>query len=127
MRRLTSAPFASEPDRGTLVVDPAPAYVTHRVLRAFRKGPRFPTVGRQLVRLFAAAGLRDVRVEPSSVLFSQAMEASMLLMLPEAVQRAVADGLPARDGARWLAELQRRGDEGTFFAAATGFLVIGTA
>ena len=113
----------SEPDWDTLVIDLEPATVTNRIVRAFRGLLRNPVVGRQTARLMAGAGLAPEAAIGDALVFRDAGEARRLLLLDEAAANAVRRGMPRSVAAAWLAELERRGAEGTFFAAATGFFV----
>jgi ubiquinone/menaquinone biosynthesis C-methylase UbiE len=110
----------SEPDWETLVFDLEPAALSAQVRDTFLAHFKQPAVGRTLVRLLADAGMAEIRSEPGVVQFRDAATARELLDLERIVPAAAANG----DGEAWLAELDRRGAEGSLFIAATGFFVI---
>ena len=114
----------SEPDWSTLVIDVEPRPVTQRVVEAFRGLIRNPRVGGEAVRLMAGAGLDVMSAAGDSLVIRDARAARRLLWLDDAVAGAVAAGLPRAVATAWLAELDRRGREGTCFAACVGFLVV---
>jgi len=117
---------AFEPDFETAVVEAADRALTRRLLNRFCDGFRQGWMGRRVPALFRAAGLRDLAVEPVTVLLTDYAQGNTILALEGTVGRAVAEGVVApEEGDRWLAELRAASAAGRFFGAVTCFLVSG--
>ena len=85
-----------------------------------------PRIGRELERLFAGAGLVDLRVLPSeSVLFDFEV-ADRVYNLSLTARRAAALGLVSGEtAAAWLDEALTRSERGYFRCSLTAFTVVG--
>jgi SAM-dependent methyltransferase len=117
---------AFEPDFETAVVDGADRALTRRLLNCFCDGFRQGWMGRRVPPLFRAAGLRDIAVEPVTVLLTDYAQSNTILALEGTVGRAVAEGVVGPEEAEcWLAELRTASAAGRFFGAITCFLVSG--
>jgi hypothetical protein len=86
-----------------------------------------PWIGRQLLRMFWHAGLRDVRVVPHTLCFSGSAGFAVYQRLNQGtINRAVQAGqLSAQEAAAWWAGLERAGETETFFSAVLGFIAAG--
>jgi hypothetical protein len=116
----------SEPDWGTLVIDPGDPEVGREVARAAAAGVRSGTVGRSLRRLLVEAGLTEVGVVARSLVITDASLAEHLFGLDAAAARAVGHGrLPAEQVERWRAELAKAAAEDRYLAAMTAFMAWG--
>jgi ubiquinone/menaquinone biosynthesis C-methylase UbiE len=118
---------AYDNDWETLTVDSADRALTRLVLNAWCD--RFPSgwIGRQLVRLFEEAGLRDVRVFPKTLVIRDLAIADRLYCFFSTVQRLEDESmLTPEDARRWSDELRERDRAGRFFCSYTGFLVRAT-
>jgi SAM-dependent methyltransferase len=103
---------AIEPDWDTLTVDGDPFEVTLEVCRRWADAIRHPRIGRELGDRLVAAGWRDVEARADT---------STIARLPFAQQQFALDELAAQvpDGDRWLEDLRRRDEDGTFAASVT--------
>ncbi len=117
---------AYEADWETFVLDAADRAVTRAVVQLRCDRIRNGWMGRQLPRLFKRAGLAEVAVEPLASTQTDHARAMALFELDIYAQRAQEAGLvTAAAAAAWLAQLAQAGEEGTFLAGVTGFLVSG--
>lgn len=110
-------------DVGMVALDHPDLATTRRVMDALTEKVKNGYIGRQLPRLFRRAGLRDVEVEPASVIFPPlpfmtGLLSAMLADSPDIIDPA---DLPA-----WLAPLQEAEQAGHLFACFGGFTVSGT-
>jgi ubiquinone/menaquinone biosynthesis C-methylase UbiE len=110
----------AEPDWDTLVVAEEDL-ATSRVFARFVAGRvRNATIGRELVRLSAYAGLEIVGVQAIPVVFRQFGVADQILGLHRNASRAVEEGMLTETGAQaWLERLRTR----PFLAGFTFYLV----
>ena len=121
---------ACEPDWGTAVIHGADRETTRLILDAWGRSLRHGFIGRALPGLFAAAGLRDIGVDPFT-------ELSRLAGYPSARDQqewdvtsgagtALAMGaVSAESVSIWLDQLDEAVRLGTFFMSLTCFLVSG--
>jgi len=117
---------AFEPDFETALVDGADRPVTRRLLNHFCDGFRQGWMGRRVPALFREAGLREVAVEPVSVLLTDYAQGNTILALEGTVARASGEGVVTpEEGERWLAQLRAASEADRFFGAITCFLVRG--
>lgn len=118
----------AEPDMLTLIVSGATPALTARVWPALTGRFTQPDIGRNLPALLAAAGLRDIRVHGQTAVFQDHAAADRILTLSDGLAEAVASGtITPADAARWWQELESAAAAGRFFAALTGFAVVGRA
>ena len=99
------------------------AETTQGVMNALSDKVSNGCIGRQLPRLFRRAGLRDVEVEPATVIFPPlpfmtGLLSAMLADSPDIIDPADLPG--------WLAPLQEAEQAGHVFACFGGFTVSGT-
>ncbi len=115
-----------DPDFETAVVDAPDRALTRRVLNVFCDGYQDGWMGRRLPGLFREAGLAEIVVEPVTVLLTDLAQANAVLALEDTVARAGAAGVVSEaEGAAWLDGLRAASEAGRFFAAISGFIVVG--
>jgi ubiquinone/menaquinone biosynthesis C-methylase UbiE len=118
---------AAEPDWQTLVVDAPDRALVRRILDARCDRARNGWIGRQLPALFRDARLGDVGVSAETLLVTDLALADALFELRLSAREAAAAGLVSDAEAQaFVGELERAAAAGRFFAAATGFVAIGT-
>ena len=77
--------------------------------------------------MFKEAGLADVTVNGGAVIFTDYESSFQHLELEKASKAAVAQGvISEQEQERWVADLQRKGEQGRFLASITTFRVAGT-
>jgi ubiquinone/menaquinone biosynthesis C-methylase UbiE len=113
-----------EPDFGTLAADlPDPA-LTRKILNFWCDSFANGWMGRRLPALFKACGLREIVVEPFTMLLNYAF--AQRLFITSAARRTQQAGLISQAEAEaWLNQLHIQQTEGYFFCAITAFLVTG--
>ena len=85
-----------------------------------------PSIGRDLERLFAAAGVVDIRGFPSVSVITDFDVADRAYNLRQTAHRAAVQGLvTAERGAAWLDGLQSRSGRGSFLCSLTAVTVVG--
>ena len=115
-----------EPDFETAIVDAPDRALTRRLLNFFCDGYQDGWMGRRLLRLFREAGLTNIVVEPVTVLLTDLSQANAVLAIEDTVARAGTEGIVAEAaGAGWLDGLRTASEQGQFFAAVSGFMVVG--
>jgi ubiquinone/menaquinone biosynthesis C-methylase UbiE len=115
---------AFEPDWGTGTVDADDRAVTRAVLNYRCDSIRSGWVGRQLSRLYRRAGLTEVTVETMTSTQTDHARWMALFEIEAYARRAEEARLVTAEAVEaWLAQLAQAGQEGTFFAAQTAFLV----
>jgi ubiquinone/menaquinone biosynthesis C-methylase UbiE len=117
-----------EPDWDTLVVDSLERDLTRRILNThFDQSIRHARSGRQLYRLFHKAGLEHIEVADCSTLVLTDFATANRLYGLEDAAALMQEQAPELTGAiaDWLTELRRSDDEGMFFSAVTGFMIVG--
>jgi SAM-dependent methyltransferase len=116
----------SEPDWGTLVIDPGDPETGREVARAAAAGVRSGTAGRTLRRLLIEAGLTEVGVVARTLLVTDAGLAERIFGLETACARAVEDGrLTAAQVERWRAHLAEAAARDRYLVAMTAFMAWG--
>jgi SAM-dependent methyltransferase len=130
MRRVTRAGgrlVAAEPDWETLVVDVADRALLRRILDARCDRARNGWIGRQLAALFRDARLEQIGVSAETLIVTDLALGDGMFELRIAARDAAAQGIVREDEAqRFVAELEGAAAAGRFFAAVTGFVVVGT-
>lgn len=113
-----------EVDFETLVIDAHDRVLARRVCNAWCDSFRDGWLGRRMPGLAADVGLRDIQVDPFTMILSPPL--LQLLLGHATVERAVARSVvtPA-DGNRWLGHLDELQRSGRFFSTLTGFMVSG--
>jgi ubiquinone/menaquinone biosynthesis C-methylase UbiE len=118
---------AAEPDWQTLVIDAPDRQLLRRILDARSDRARNGWIGRQLPRLFRDARLSNVGVSAETLIVTDPALADALFELRLCARQAAVEGVVSDDEAqRFVAELDRAAAAGRFFAAATGFVAVGT-
>ncbi|WP_018352766.1 methyltransferase domain-containing protein [Longispora albida] len=111
----------AEPDWDTLAVADEDTDVSRRFARYVAGGVRNATIGRDLVRLSAQAGLGIHSAEAVPILFRDFPSADQFLGLTRNTARAVRDGaLNSQEAAAWLDRLTA----GPVIAGFTVYLVV---
>lgn len=128
MARVTRAGgriAALEPDMGTAFVDHPDMDTTRVILDSFPGTLPHGWTGRQLPRLFRAAGLTAVEVRPT--LLTAFTPDLLRSMLGATVSKLCADGvLDAGQAGGWWSALAEQSERGDFLAGAAMFLVTAT-
>lgn len=118
---------ASEPDWETLTLD-TPERAATRVIVQFiaDRVVRHGWIGRQLPRLFHAAGLVDVQIDPVAMTVTSFQAANTMWALARnaALCRDAGAIAPAAMDA-WLHDLEEAGRDARFLGAQLGFVVSG--
>jgi len=110
----------------TIDVPGASRAVTRRIVNFWCDRFLNGWIGRQLPRLFLQAGIRDVAIEPVTVVDTDFAAFDAQYDLTRIVRRAEEAGAVTReDGTRWLAELEAVVKAGSFFTSMTNFIVSG--
>lgn len=115
-----------EQDWETFIVDSPNRDLTRRLTLGFTDLIRNGRIGRELFGMFKRSGLEEVSVAPVNLVFTPEMflifVASLQAYLASAVQKGIATTNEVDD---WLAELNARALDGSFFAAFTCYRAIG--
>ena len=115
-----------DPDFETAIVDAPDRDLTRRLLNVFCDGFRDGWMGRRLFGMFREAGLKEIVVEPVTVLLTDLSQANAVLALEDTVARASTEGIVAEAvGGAWLDGLRTASEHGRFFASVSGFIVVG--
>lgn len=113
-------------DWDTLAVDVPDRALTRKVVHFLCDSSGSRWIGRQLRGLFLQAGLAEVGVFPSSLMFTDYPQADAVFKLQETAARAQAAGVLSSAEARgWLGDLEEAQHAGRFFATVTGFCASG--
>lgn len=112
---------ALEPDWETLVISSRSDDAARAIRDAMLLNAVCPTVGRNLARYFAEAGLVLGTVQAKALLVRDPATATRLFLLDDAVGRIGTDAAN-----QWLADLSEATAEGGFCAALTQFLIVAT-
>ena len=115
-----------DPDFETAIIDAPDRALTRRLLNFFCDEYQDGWMGRRLPGLFREAGLTETIVEPVTALLTDLSQANTVLALDDTVARAGAAGsVSVAEGAAWLDGLRAASAAGRFFAAISGFIVVG--
>ena len=118
---------AAEPDWQTLVLDAPDRAVVRRILDAHCDRTRNGWIGRQLAALFRDAKLGHVGISAETLIVTDPALADALFELRVSARQAVVDGVVGdEDARRFLAAIEEAAAANRFFAAATGFVAVGT-
>jgi ubiquinone/menaquinone biosynthesis C-methylase UbiE len=112
---------ALEPDWETLVVSSRNDDATRAVRDELRANAVSPTIGRNLGRLFADAGIVVETVRAQALVIRDPATARRLFLLDDAAKRVGSDA-----ASQWLAAVSEDTAESGFCAALTQFAVFGT-
>lgn len=115
---------ALEFDQGTTFLDHPDLETTRIILGAFTTAAVQGQMGRQLPRLFRAAGLTDVSVTPRVILGSVQL---WRILFRDSVTRLLGRGLlTSQQTSQWWAELETWAQAGEFVGGAAVFVVTAT-
>lgn len=113
-------------DFETLAVDHPDRAATRKIVHSWVDGHQYGWNGRQLVRRFAARGLKEPELTPYTVLLPfEFFRSSMEGRLAQD-QESGNLGLTADELAAWWQPLRTAAAQGRFFASLTGFVLAGT-
>jgi SAM-dependent methyltransferase len=120
--------LVAEPDWQTLVVDGGDQRVTRAVVDFHCESIRHGWIGRQLAGLFRDARLAEIRVSAETMIVPDLALADAVFGLRASARQAAHAGILAETEAdQFIAALEHRAATGAFFAAITGFVVVGKA
>jgi SAM-dependent methyltransferase len=117
-----------ENDYDTLTIDGPDLDVTRKVLRARSDAFAHGTLGRQLPRLFAEAGLINITVNPVVILNRDfiATEEQLGMNFTTAAERAARAGdITVEESAAWLEYVRETSRAGQYLQTVTSFIVRG--
>lgn len=115
-----------ERDIETRTIDAPNRAVTRKIVNFWCDRFLGGWIGRQLPRLFRQAGLRDVTVDPVTVVDTDFEAFNSQYDLGRIAQRAAAAGVVSSEEAqRWFDELRAHAAAGSFFTSMTNFVVSG--
>ncbi|HEV8347001.1 MAG TPA: methyltransferase domain-containing protein [Vicinamibacterales bacterium] len=110
----------------TIDVPAADRAVTRRIINFWCDRFLGGWIGRQLPRLFAEAGLREVAIEPVTVIDTDFAAFDAQYDLTRIVGRAEAAGaITFEESTQWLRQLDEVVRAGSFFSSMTNFIVSG--
>lgn len=113
-----------EVDFETAVIDVADRGLARKITRTWCDSVRDGWLGRRFPGLFAAQGLKEVKVVPHTLLLPAPLALSILGSATAA--KAVEQGcITCEEGETWLQHLDELQRQRRFFASLTGFLVAG--
>lgn len=111
-------------DWETLIVDSKDRTVTRKLLHFFCDTGKSRWIGRQLPRLFLAAGLKQISIFADVLTINDLKLADGVFKLSEMAEQALTAGaVTANEAQGWIQELKHADDSGKFFAALTMFCV----
>lgn len=115
---------AGEPDWDTLTIAASDHTLTRTITRTVSDRVAHGCIGRHLPALMAAAGLRDLTIQPITLMTQSVAVATDIFQLDAAAEDEKVAGAhqPERINA-WISELHQRDAQARFFAALGGFLV----
>jgi ubiquinone/menaquinone biosynthesis C-methylase UbiE len=115
----------SDVDWESLVVDASRPF-TRAVANAHCDDFRQGWIGRQLPRLFRAAGLLDIAAVPQTIILTDFALADLVFSLTATAERLRHAGTASdADVAAWMDELKAASEARTFFSSLSGFIVRG--
>ena len=113
-------------DWETLIIDADDWRTTRALMQVHCAEHRHGWIGRMLPGLMQEAGLRDVTVEPTTLMIRDLALAEQMHTLRKTAGFAIAQNRVTPDAVEaWFADLQNRDAEGRFFTAVTSFIVRG--
>jgi ubiquinone/menaquinone biosynthesis C-methylase UbiE len=114
-------------DWETLIIDSSNRTITRKLLHFFCDTGNSRWIGRQLRRLFVAAGVKNVSVSSDVLTITELKLADGVFKLREMAEQAqTAAAVTKNEAEAWVQELKRADESGEFFAALTMFCVSGT-
>ncbi len=113
------------PDTGTLAINSPDRALTRRILNHFMDNVINGWVGRALPGMFRSAGLTDIEIEPTSVVFEDFPLVRQLWLQSVADNARDAGVVTAAEAQGWLDGLERASQNEGFFYSGTTFIVSG--
>lgn len=115
-----------ERDIETRTIDVPNRAVTRRIVNFWCDSFLGGWIGRQLPRLFRQVGLKEITVDPVTVIDTDYQAFDAQYDLKRIVRRAAAErAVSAEEAAQWLADLEAVAQAGSFFTSMTNFVVSG--
>ena len=115
-----------EADFETLIVDAPDSALTRRILNALCDEVTNGWIGRRLYAYFKAHADERLAISPVTLVLTEFETANRFWTLETHCERMAREGLVEKaEAAQWISSLRRADRGGTFFCAATGFLVVG--
>lgn len=116
-----------DPDWDSLIIDSEFKDVTRKITQMGADALKNGKAGGQLYGIFKEAGLVNVTVNGRAAIFTDYNPSFQHLELEKKSRDAMEKGLISEeDQTRWIADMQKRGQEGRFFASFMTFTVSGT-
>lgn len=113
-------------DWETLILDADDWQTTRGVVETHCASLRHGRIGRMLPGLMSEASLRDITVEPATLILRDLASTERMHSLERFAQAATNQGRATPEAvAHWFDDLRRRDSEGRFFCAVTSFIVKG--
>lgn len=117
----------NDPDWDSLVVDSEFKDVTRKIIGMGSDANKNGRAGGRLYGMFKEAGLVNVTVSGKAVVFTDYNPHFQRLQLEKTSRDATEKGLISEEEqTRWIADMQKRGQDGRFFASFMTFTVAGT-
>ena len=116
-----------DPDWDSLVIDSEFKDVTRKITRTMADGFKNGKAGGKAYGMLKEAGLTDVTVSCDAPVFTDYNWTFQHLELEKASKATLGKALISEEEqAKWIADIQRRGEDGRFFASFMTFWVAGT-
>ncbi len=116
-----------DPDWDSFVIDSEFKSATREIIKTQSDLLKNGVAGSKMYGMFKKAGLIDVTVSGGPVVFTDYNPYFQHLELDRASKVCVEKGaISAEERQKWIADLQRKGEHGRFFAAFMTFRVAGT-
>lgn len=117
----------NDPDWDSLIVDSEFKDVTRKIIGMGSDANKNGRAGGRLYGMFKEIGLVNVTVSAKAVVFTDYNPHFQRLQLEKTSRDAMEKGLiTEREQTRWIADMQKRGEDGRFFASFTIFTIAGT-
>ncbi len=116
---------AFDPDWDLMAIDSSDLTLTRKIVHFRTDLIATGSVGRQLPRLFADAGLVDVTAVPMASVLTSLAAASTLELEAAAENANRAGVISANEASSWIAEMRERDAAGRFFCGICGYVVSG--
>lgn len=117
----------NDPDWDSLIVDSEFKDVTRKITRMGADALKNGNAGGKQYGIFKEAGLVNVTVSGRAVVFTDYNPSFQRLQLEKTSRDAMEKGLISEEEqTRWIADMQKRGQDGRFIASFMTFTVAGT-
>ena len=116
-----------DPDWDSFIIDSEFKDVTRKITRMGADALKNGKAGGKLYGIFKEAGLVNVTVSGRAVVFTDYNPSFQHLQLEKTSRTAMEKGLISEgEQTRWITDIQKRGEDGRFFASFMTFTVAGT-